>query len=63
VEYDEEMYYPGESILRRNDGVIPAMMLRAIDSVEPDVIPEDDAAYHEALSDGLLDEGFSIRCF
>jgi hypothetical protein len=63
VEYDEEMYYPGESILRRNDGVIPAMMLRVVDSVEPDVIPDDDAAYHEALSDGLLDEGFSIRCF
>jgi hypothetical protein len=39
------------------------MLLRAIESVEPDVIPEDDAAYHEALSDGILDEGFLPKWF
>lgn len=63
VEYDEEMYFPGESILRRTDGVIPTMLLRVVDTIEPDAIPEDDEAYHEALTDGLLDEGFLAQWF
>ena len=63
VVYDEEMYFPGQSILRRKDGVIPAMLLRVIDTVEPDDVPEDDDAYYEALDEGLHQEGFVAQWF
>ena len=57
------MYFPGQSILRRKDGVIPAMLLRVIDSIEPERSPEDHISYYEALNEGLHEEGFMAQWF
>lgn len=63
VEYEKEMYFPGQSILRRKDGVIPAMLLRVIDSIEPERAPDDHVSYYEALNEGLYEEGFMAQWF
>jgi hypothetical protein len=63
VVYDENMYFPGQSILRRKDGVIPAMLLRVIDTIEPEKVPEDNNSYFEAITEGLYEEGFIAQWF
>lgn len=63
VEFQEDMYFPGESILRRKDSTIPAMFLRVIERIEPAEPPEDIGSFHEALGEGLYEQGFLAQWF
>lgn len=63
VEFFDDMYFPGQSILRRKDSTIPAMLLRVIERIEPDTLPEDETSYYEALGDGLYEHGFLAKWF
>ena len=64
VVYEKEVYYPGQSILRRKDGVIPSMLLRIVDTVDIDIMDiEDTETYYQALIDGLADNGFMASVF
>jgi hypothetical protein len=64
VQFDSEMYYPGQSILRRKDGTIPSMLLRIIDSVDVDIKDMEELdTYYETLTEGLADNGFLVSVF
>jgi len=63
VEFLEDMYYPGESVLRRREKTIPSMFLRVIERIEPAELPVDAASFYEALGDGLYEQGFLAQWF
>lgn len=63
VIFHDDMYFPGQSILKRKDNVIPTVLLRVIEMFEPDYVPEDDSEYYIALGEGLMEQGFLAQWF
>jgi hypothetical protein len=63
VEFQEDMYFPGQSILRRKDAGIPAMLLRVIERIEPEELPVDVDEFHNTLGEGLYEQGFLAQWF
>lgn len=63
VEFEEDMYFPGESVLRRKDSPIPATLLRVLERIEPEQPPEDEDSFYEALGEGLHKQGFLAQWF
>jgi hypothetical protein len=63
VEFQDDMYFPGESILRRKDAGIPAMLFRVIERIEPEELPVDVDEFHKALGKGLYEQGFLAQWF
>jgi hypothetical protein len=63
VEFQEDMYFPGQSILRRKDGGIPAMLLRVIERIEPEELPEAFDEFYATLASGLEKQGFLTEWF
>ena len=63
VEFQDDMYFPGQSILRRKDGGIPAMLLRVIERIEPEEQPVEVDEFYKTLGDGLYKQGFLAQWF
>lgn len=63
VEFQDDMYFPGQSILRRKDGGIPAMLLRVIERIEPEEQPVDVEEFYKVLGEGLYEQGFLAQWF
>lgn len=62
VVWGEDVYYPGQSVLRRKDGAIPAMLEKVL-NVETEELPEDADTYFDELGQGILKEGFLLEWF
>lgn len=63
VVFHDDMYFPGQSIIKRKDGIIPSMLLRVIEVFEPEGVPEEEDEYFAALGEGLREHGFLAQWF
>lgn len=63
VVWDDDIYYPGRTLVRDQDGMYANMFDRVLNTVDVDDAPEDYATFYEELSDGVLEAGFYIQQF
>lgn len=63
VNWEDEIYHPGRSIVRNQDGLYPNMLHRAITTIEPEGEVFDLETFYDTLSRGLLDAGFLCQMF
>ena len=63
VVWDDDIYYPGRTLVRDQDGMYANMFDRVITSVDVDETPEDYDTFYDELSNGVLELGFYIQQF
>lgn len=63
VVWDDEIYHPGKSIVRDQDGMYPNMLHRVVTTIEPDDGVFDTETFYETLSRGLTESGFLCQMF
>jgi hypothetical protein len=63
VEWDDEVYYPGRTLLRDQDGMYPNMFDRVLNIVDEAEEPEDLQEFYDVLSHGILQAGFYCQMF
>ena len=61
VEWDDELYFPGETRVRGQDAMYPNLFFKVLNEVQYDEPPEDEETYYSALGDGLLQLGFACQ--
>ena len=61
VQWEDEMYFPGETKVRGQDAMYPNLFFKVLSEVQYDEPPEDEATYYSALGDGLLQLGFACQ--
>jgi hypothetical protein len=63
VEWEDEIYYPGKTIVRGQNSAYPTMFDRVLTTIEPEELPEDEEAFYDVLSHGILQAGFYCQVF
>jgi hypothetical protein len=63
VLWDDDIYYPGRTLVRDQDGMYANMFDRVLTTVETDDAPEDYITFYDELSSGVLEAGFYIQQF
>lgn len=63
VVWDDDIYYPGRTLVRDQDGMYANMFDRVLSTVEIDDAPEDYLSFYDELSSGVLEAGFYIQQF
>lgn len=63
VLWEDEIYHPGRSIVRGQDGLYPNMLHRAMATIEPEDEVFDEDTFYDTLSRGLVDSGFLCQVF
>ena len=61
--WGDDIYYPGRTIVRQQDGKFPNMFDRVLTTIEVDELPDDADTYYDELSKGIEDIGFWIQRF
>lgn len=63
VLWDDELYHPGSSMVRDQNGMYPNMFHRVVTTIKPERDDEifDKETFYETLSTGLYDAGFFIQ--
>ena len=63
VVWDDDIYYPGRTLVRDQDGMYANMFDRVLTTIEVDEAPEDYDTFYDELSSGVLEAGFYIQQF
>jgi hypothetical protein len=63
VLWDDDIYYPGRTLVRDQDGMYANMFDRVLTTIETDEAPEDYITFYDELSSGVLEAGFYIQQF
>ena len=63
VVWDDDIYYPGRTLVRDQDGMYANMFDRVLTSVEAEEPPEDYETFYDEISSGVLELGFYIQQF
>jgi hypothetical protein len=63
VLWDDDIYYPGRTLVRDQDGMYANMFDRVLTTIEVDELPEDYDTFYDELSSGVLEAGFYIQQF
>ena len=63
VVWDDDIYYPGRTLVRDQDGMYANMFDRVLNTVEIEQPPEDHTTFYDELSVGVLASGFYIQQF
>jgi hypothetical protein len=63
VVWDDDIYYPGRTLVRDQDGMYANMFDRVLTSVDAEEPPEDCETFYDEISSGVLELGFYIQQF
>ena len=63
VEWEDEIYYPGKTLLRGQDGIYPNMLNRVLTTIDTEETPQDAQEFYDVLSHGILQAGFYCQVF
>ena len=63
VEWDEEIYSPGATLVRGQNGRYPNMFDRVLSTIKTEETPSDKEAFYEVLNHGILQAGFYSQMF
>ena len=63
VKWEDEMYYPGKTLLRGQDGIYPNMLNRVLTTIDTEETPQDAQEFYDVLSHGILQAGFYCQVF
>jgi hypothetical protein len=63
VEWEDEIYHPGRTLLRGQEGMYPNMFNRVLTTIEVEPIPQDTEEFYDVLSHGILQAGFYCQVF
>lgn len=60
VVWEDEIFTPGQTIMRGGNGKYPLMFSKVLNEIEPAEPPEDQGVYYDTLGFGLKQLGFEI---
>ena len=63
VEWEDEIYYPGKTLMRGQNGMYPKMFDRVLNTIDTAEQPEDVDEFYDVLSHGILQAGFYCQVF
>jgi hypothetical protein len=63
VEWSDEIYYPGKTLVRGQNGIYPNMFDRVLTTIDEETPPEDLDTYYDILGHGILQAGFYCQVF